>query len=106
MKQSLVHEFTTDIDGNPSGGTTRGTGLQIKWQDGPLGQGEDRRFPNGAFVETLIQVAYERLAFYQLSNFNCHQNAFAMDALKDAFFHLESRTKAREERGVEGTHEQ
>ena len=32
-----------DADGNPAGGSVNGNGLTIKWQDGPLGRGEDRQ---------------------------------------------------------------
>jgi hypothetical protein len=46
-----------DLDGNPAGGHVLGTGLRIDWQDGPLGRGEGRSEPNGAFVETVITAS-------------------------------------------------
>lgn len=95
----------TDNDGNPAGGTTYGTGFSIAWQNGQLGRGEERQEPNGAFVEDVILAVYDRLVFYQNSRFNCVENRIAMDALNIAIMALESRTKKREDKGVEGTHE-
>ena len=93
-----------DADGNPAGGFTDGTGFRIAWQDGPLGRGEDRREPNGAFVEDVILAAKDRIEFYQRSKFNCAENALAIGFLDDALESLHDRTTHREERQVEGTH--
>ena len=54
-----------DAEGNPAGGRVEGTGLYISWQNGPLGRGEARKEPNGAFVETVIAAAIQRLEYYQ-----------------------------------------
>lgn len=92
--------------GCPAGGTTTATGLSITWQNGPLGRGAERKEPNGAFVETVILAAIDRLRFYQTAaegKFACHQNANAIEALVLARELLEERTKERELRGVEGT---
>lgn len=96
----------TDHAGNPTGGTVEGVGLGIEWQDGPLGRGQDRKEPNGAFVETVISAAKQRLEFYQESKFNCIENADAIGSLQAALDVLESRTKNREKRGVEGEHKE
>jgi hypothetical protein len=96
-----------DENGNPSGGNVVGTGLAIFWQDGPLGRGADRQKPNGAFVETVIAAAKQRLEFYQTASngkFECCENADAIAYLEMALTRLHSRTKAREARQVEGTH--
>ena len=93
-----------DSDGNPTGGEVSGTGLIISWQNGPLGRGTDRKDPNGAFVETVIAAAKQRLEFYQDSKFNCEENAIAITHLEKALDVLNSRTKDREKREVEGTH--
>lgn len=95
----------TDSNGNPAGGVTQGTGFTISWQNGPLGRGDERREPNGAFVETVIKAAIDRLDFYQGSKFNCERNANALRKLHEALAELENRTAEREQRGVEGTHE-
>ncbi len=93
-----------DGDGNPSGGLVTGVGIAITWQNGPLGRGEKRIEPNGAFVETVIAVAKTRLEFYQESKFNCAENHMAIVFLRQALEVLESHTKNRENREVEGTH--
>ena len=96
----------TDADGNPAGGTTTGTGIEIRWQDGPLGRGTDRKEPNGAFVEDVIEAAIGRLRFYQQSRFRCRENDAALRSLEAAKYQLEARTRRREEREVEGTHQE
>lgn len=91
--------------GNPAGGTTTATGLSIAWQKGPLGRGAQRVEPNGAFVETVILAAIDRLRWYQQSRFACQENEWAIQSLAAALAVLEARTKDREQRGVEGTHQ-
>lgn len=94
----------SDGNGNPTGGHVIGVGLNIEWQDGPLGRDADRKTPNGAFVETVISSALQRIKFYQASKFACEENARAAAHLQEALFWLELRTKDREERSVEGLH--
>lgn len=96
-----------DEHGNPTGGAVSGTGLHIDWQAGPLGRGDDRLEPNGAFVETVISAAKQRLEFYQTASegrFACRENAIAITKLDEALMWLNKRTADREARGVEGTH--
>lgn len=105
--ETPIHErHRLDKDGRPSGGVTVGRGFTIAWQDGPLGTGEDRIEPNGAFVEDVITAAIGRMEHYQASEFNCDLNAEALRHLVAARDALRSRTADREDRGVEGTHEQ
>lgn len=104
MKQELNQTHRLDDDGKPAGGLTTGVGLVIDWQDGPLGRGGDRREPNGAFVEGVIQAAIGRLEFYNEGEFRCRENSLAITHLEEALHWLESRTAKREEREVEGTH--
>lgn len=98
------HHFS-DSEGRPCGGTTYGRGFAISWQNGSLGRGEGREEPNGAFVEDVIKAAIGRLHYYQQSPFACAENAAAFDHLCLALACLERRTREREARGVEGTHE-
>lgn len=95
----------TDAAGNPAGGVTYGRGFTIGWQNGPLGRGEERAEPGGAFVEDVIAAVIDRIRFYQRSKFACPQNAIALDSLDNALRVLRERTESREARGVEGTHE-
>jgi hypothetical protein len=89
-------------DGKPAGGFVRGTGLDISWQDGPLGRGEDKREPNGAFVETVLAAVVKRIEFYQ-ERVPCRENAIALTHIETALLWLDKRAKDREARGVEGT---
>jgi hypothetical protein len=98
-----AHHYRTG-DGAPAGGFTRGLGLDIVWQDGPLGTGADRIPPNGAFVEGVIAAAVDRLEYYQGTRFNCRENALAITKLQEALHWCGHRTADREARGVEGTH--
>ena len=93
-----------DEAGNPAGGHVYGIGLTIYWQDGPLLIDGVRKEPTGAFVETVIAAALQRLEYYQTSKFNCRENALAITKLEEALHWLNSRTSRREKQGVEGTH--
>ncbi len=104
MLQKFEAVNEVDQEGSPAGGHVTAAGLSITWQDGPLGRGEDRKAPNGAFVETVIAAALQRIEFYQASRFACVENATAIDKLKQALEVLDRRTKDREKRDVEGTH--
>lgn len=100
----LLEKHNKDDAGNPAGGTTSGVGIEIMWQDGPLGRGTDRKEPNGAFVEDVLNAAIGRLQFYQGSKFNCRENQIALTHMETALLWLQKRTADREARGVEGTH--
>jgi len=104
MKQKIEQHHENDAAGNPAGGTTLGTGIVIKWQEGPLGRGAERKAPNGAFVEGVIQAAIGRIEYYQASQFKSRENAIALTHLETALLWLGKRTADREEREVEGTH--
>lgn len=102
--QRFTSDHFNDSDGNPAGGTTFGQGFAIGWQNGPLGRGEERREPNGAFVEDVIKAAIDRLDYYQSSKFKSDFNARALECLNEAVRALNERTADREARDVEGTH--
>jgi hypothetical protein len=69
-----------------------------------LGRGPERKEPNGAFVETVIAAAADRIQYYQNSKFACAENQQALDLLLEAIHILNERTAKREARSVEGTH--
>lgn len=104
MKQDHFRVHWLDAEGNPAGGVSSGKGFTISWQNGPLQRGPERLEPNGAFVETIIDAALARLEFYQASKFACLENEAAIQHLKGALVWLDARTKNREARNVEGTH--
>jgi hypothetical protein len=104
MKQAIKGEHIHDENGTPTGGRTTGIGIDITWQNGALGRGAERREPNGAFVEGVIDCAIDRLECFQASKFNSAYNAEALGYLQLAREALERRTADREARAVEGTH--
>lgn len=106
MLSRIKAEHWNDANGNPEGGTTFGNGFAIGWQHGPLGRGAERREPNGAFVEDIIEAAADRIRYYQGSRFACQYNAKALQHLESALAELHARTANREQRTVEGTHKE
>ena len=106
MHAGIGEEHKVDAKGRPAGGTTKGKGINIKWQNGPLvAKDGTRKDPNGAFVEDVIDAAIGRIEFYQDSEFHSLHNAVALGHLRAAAEALDERTREREYRGVEGTHE-
>lgn len=106
MEYDKTMEIENFIDnkGNPSGGTVKGIGIDIKWQDGPLGRDDCKKEQNGAMVEGVIHSVIERIKFYQESKFNCRENSLAIPFLVQALCELKLRTQRRENDGTEGTH--
>jgi hypothetical protein len=107
MLDTFIAKNDDDAAGYPAGGSVRGTGLEIHWQNGPLGRGAHRKEPNGAFVETVIAAAKQRIEYYQTGaggKFKCDENAQAIEWLNVVLALLDKRTKEREARQVEGTH--
>lgn len=92
-------------NGKPAGGVSCGKGFCISWQNGPLGIGDNRKEPNGAFVETIIAATRARIAYYQNSQFNCEENAEAIFHLTEALNWLNKRTSRRINQKIEGTHQ-
>ena len=104
MRSAINENHQIDEKGRPAGGFTRGRGIEINWQDGPLAVDGVRKEPNGAFVEDVIASAIGRIEFYQRSEFHGIHNAVALGHLYAAAEVLAERTRDREQRGVEGTH--
>lgn len=102
----ILNEFKTDSNNNPTGGNSSATGVSVQWQDGPLGTGEDRKSKNGAFVEDLIEIAIDRLEFFNSSKFRCRENSLAITKLEEALHWLNARTSRRTVAGIEGTHQE
>lgn len=105
MQQPFDAINEVDDQGRPDGGYVSGVGLQIRWQQGPLGRGEDRQEPNGAFVETVIAAAKQRIEFYNEGQYRCRENSLAITKLEEALHWLQHRTARREAEQTEGTHE-
>ena len=72
----------------------------IHFQEGPVLECGS----NGVCNEDLINMVIERLEHFQRSEYACRENAVAITKLEEALLWLRKRTMAREQRGVEGTH--
>ena len=105
MQQPFESSNDLTDDGTPNGGYVEGVGLQIQWQRGALVFDGERHEPNGAFVETVIAAAKQRIEHYQTTRYACKENETAIEALDNALTALRLRTADREHRGVEGTHQ-
>lgn len=104
MKQPIEAVNHLDAEGRPAGGYVVGAGLAITWQNGPLGRDAAHIEPNGAFVETVIAAAIQRIEHYNASGFACRENSLAITMLHQALHWLNARTQRREAQGTEGTH--
>ena len=105
-RNTLMVQNRLDGNGNPSGGDVRGPGLDIVWQDGPLGR--PPKLATGAFVEDVIEAARQRLEFYQKASggkFACRENQICITKLEECLHWLYARRVGREGRGVQGLHE-
>ena len=105
-KTETFDEHWLDADGNPAGGVASSKGVCISWQNGPLGRGDERREPNGGFVENVIAHVISRLEHYQSTKFNCHENESALGHLRLAAHTLNRRTLRRDKADIEGTHKE
>ena len=74
--------------------------VHIRFQDGPI----DQAGVNGITQEVLIAICIDRLRSFQAGQYSCRENALALTKLEEAQHWLHSRTLARMDRGVEGTH--
>jgi hypothetical protein len=57
---------------------------------------------NGITQEALLAIVADRLESFQNGPFACRENEVALEKVQEAMEALQSRTKARMERGVEG----
>lgn len=73
----------------------------IKFQDGPIKEAGI----NGIMDENLIAIVIDRLKGFQSGPYATLENAMALNSLEQALLALQERTKNRESRGVEGTHQ-
>jgi hypothetical protein len=74
---------------------------RISFQNGPIKESG----VNGVTHEALLAIVRHRLEHYQSGPFACEENGKALEAVVAAQTALLSRTIARMNRGVEGTHQ-
>lgn len=70
----------------------------INFQNGPI----QENGINGCQQEDLLKIVIDRLRSFQAGDFSCRENAIALIKCEEALHWLESRTRDRIKRGVEG----
>ena len=78
-----------------------GMEVEIPFQNGPIKECG----VNGVTNEALLAVLIDRMEGFQSSQWECPENAVALECLERALKALKARTERRVARGVEGTHE-
>lgn len=77
-----------------------GSKTAISFQNGPINEVG----VNGLTHEVLLAIIVDRLRSFQRGPFAGRENACALTKIEEAQHWLHSRTRARMQRGVEGTH--
>lgn len=72
----------------------------ILFQNGPISEAGI----NGITQEVLLAIIADRLRAFQAGPYACAENGRALEYVRAAQAELQSRTKGRMARGVEGTH--
>lgn len=75
--------------------------VNLTYQNGPIKEVGT----NGITEQSLLAVIIDRMQCFQKGPYSCRENAIALTKLEEALHWMEHRTKARQSRGVEGTHE-
>lgn len=91
------HKYLISSPSNP--GMNDGVYCELNFQNG----GIKEVGTNGITHESLIAVCIDRLECFQKGKYACEENEKALTYLKQAADALNSRTKKRVDRGVEGT---
>lgn len=94
-----VSGFATE--NNPSHDDSSKGELTILFQNGPINEAG----VNGVTQEVLLAIVADRLRSFQSGPYACRENALALTKIEEAQHWLHSRTLARMQRGVEGTHQ-
>lgn len=77
------------------------TQCRVSFQDGPIKESG----VNGVTHESLLAIVEHRLQGFQAGEYACRENAIALTKIQEAMMWLQKRTRDRQLRGVEGTHE-
>lgn len=96
--RTLNTEAQESLDGSSPVARDASGYINIRFQCGPIKEVG----VNGTSIENVIALLISRLGGFQRGPFACDSNAQAIDALNAAIKALESRTRDRVARGVEG----
>ncbi len=89
-----------EVSGYSAAGSNGEGKTVIAFQNGPINEVG----VNGLTQEVLLAIVADRLRSFQAGKFACRENALALTKIEEAQHWLHSRTLARMNRGVEGTH--
>ncbi|MCK1281493.1 hypothetical protein IVB46_40375 [Bradyrhizobium sp. 61] len=92
------HEYRIEATNDGSGLPHKIADHHISFQNGPINE----RGVNGVTQEVLLAIVADRLNSFQNGPFACRENEIALEKVQEAMEALQSRTKARMARGVEG----
>lgn len=90
------HEYRVISVNDPAG---EATAARVSFQNGPIKE----YGINGCRQEDLLAIVLDRLESFQAGEWRCRENALAITKIEEAMHWLNHRTKARIDRGVEGT---
>lgn len=91
------HEYAIYLE-DPKEPHGHGAAFAINFQNGPIGEVG----VNGISIEALLAIAADRLECFQAGPFACDDNHCALEHVNVAMEILQSRTRDRIARGVEG----
>jgi hypothetical protein len=93
--------FSTRENPSATPGYDDETMYHLIFQNGPIAEAG----VNGITNESLLAIVLDRLNGFQQSEYKCRENALAITKIEEAMHWMLHRTRSRESRGVEGTHE-
>lgn len=91
------HKYLLEVSAKDSGPVA----VALHFQNGPIAEVG----VNGITHEALLAVLIDRLQGFQSGPYACRENAIALTKLEEALMWLNQRTRNRQARGVEGTHQ-
>ena len=92
MMQPFASTHFLDGNGDPDGGTSYAAGIAVGWQAGEIQILEDGRYnPNGATVQTVLAIVWDRLRFFQAHTTACDEYEQALNLIQDAIVALGDR---------------
>lgn len=93
--------FDTTTNASTPGDAPPWQGQVVLFQNGPITEFG----VNGVTQEVLLEIVIDRLKGFQKGPYSSKENACALTHLQEAQMWLQSRTRERMARGVEGTHQ-
>lgn len=95
------HKYSVIEAGVSATGSASSKFASISFQNGPIGE----HGVNGCHNEDLLAIVLHRLQCFQSGAFPCKENEMAILKIEEAIHWLNSRTRDRQKRGVEGKSE-